>query len=142
MSFTHKSLSLCFVLVSSLFIASSSTADQKAIYQNQRGSTLTLQWQGDEKQTGTLTGTFITVVGNWPADMNKPMPLTGFFNGNAVAFTVNFPNCKQIVSITGNVIKDGDEIPTLALGIAQNEYPTGKNWNSNIIVADVYKKVK
>jgi len=111
-------------------------------FKNQRGSTMKLIWKEDLKNTGTLSGTFITAVGNCKKDMGVEMPLTGYFNGNAIALTVNFPHCNQVVSITGNISEDKNTINTLWLDTVASSDPSGKNWNSNIIGYDSYQKIE
>lgn len=69
------------------------------------------------------------------------LPITGYFNGNAIAITVNFPHCKQVVAMTGNTTNDQGEIHTLWLDATQAKDPTGQDWNSNIVGADSYKKI-
>jgi hypothetical protein len=125
------------------FISSSAYAkcDQKASYLNQRGSTLELCYHnGHDVNTGDLSGTFTSAVGNCKADMNKQMPISGFFNYNAVAIAINFPNCGQVVAMTGTIA--GDELHTIWLDAAKTDDAVVKNWNSNIVGADYYKKTK
>ncbi len=131
---------LCLTLSASMSCALAAT-DQTIIYKNQRGSTMTLIWHADKNNTGTLTGTFTTAVGNCKADVGRPLPVTGYFNGNALAVTVNFPHCKQVVAITGNTTNDQAELHTLWLDATQAKDPTGQDWNSNLIGTDSYKKV-
>lgn len=115
---------------------------QKVKYINQRGSILELCYHKNYKQdyAGNLSGTFISAVGNCEANMNKKMPISGFFNYNAIAVTINFPDCKQVVAMTGTVADD--ELHTIWLDASKAEDPTTKNWNSNIVGADSYKKTK
>jgi len=113
-------------------------SEQTLTYVNQRGSVMVLTWNGDPEATGSLSGTFTTAVGNCKTDVGVPMPLSGFFNGNAIAVTVNFPNCKQVVAMTGNLIDQNQELNTLWLDAHQAADPTRKDWNSNIIGADHY----
>jgi len=124
------------VLLSSSAIAASDTG---ITYKNERGSEMVLNWHNDLKNTGTLSGTLTTAVGNCKEDMNVPMPLMGYFNGNAVSITVNFPHCHQVVAMTGNVSKDRRTIHTLWQDASQADDPRGKDWNSNIIGSDSWK---
>jgi hypothetical protein len=114
--------------------------DPSITYQNQRGSTLILTWRHDSPQTGKLSGTFNTAVGNCKTDIGVPMPVAGYFNGNAIAITVNFPHCKQVVAMTGNVSSDLKTIHMLWMDANQAKDPQGKDWNSNILGADIYQK--
>ena len=124
-----------------LSLSSIEAATNKTItYKNQRGSLMTLTWHHGTNDTGNLTGTFTTAVGNCQQDMNKPMPLQGYFNGNAIALTVNFPHCKQVVAMTGNLTADQNELKTLWFDTTQASDPSRKDWNSNIIGADYFKR--
>src|SRR5665213_934712 len=91
-----------------IMVQASYGADQTVTFKNQRGSTLTLRFQPGINNTGALVGSFTTAVGNCQADVGVPMPVAGFYNGNAIAVTVNFPHCKQVVAMTGNLV-DGDK---------------------------------
>jgi hypothetical protein len=117
------------------------TSDPSITYKNQRGSTMTLVWHTGFENTGTLTGLFTTAVGNCKEDIGVPLPLSGYFNGNAISVTINFPHCKQIVAMTGNLSKDQSNIHTIWLDANQADDPRGKNWNSNIIGSDSYEKL-
>lgn len=127
-----------FSISSSLFAANTTPS---VAYKNQRGSTMTLTWHEGKNNTGTLTGTFTTAVGNCQKDIGKPMPLQGYFNGNAIAIVINFPECKQVVSMSGNVSADQKNISTLWLDANQAQNPVHQNWNSNIIGSDYFQKV-
>ena len=124
-------------------------AGKTLTYKNQRGSTLSLTWHESlpnkdvpaveqEIKTGTLTGTFTTAVGKCAT--GYAAPVTGVFNGNAIAITLNLPKCKQVIAMTGNLTDDNEELHTLWLDAAQAADPRKADWNSNIIGADHYKK--
>lgn len=127
----------------SLFLShyASAASDFSETYKNQRGSTLVLVWHADSKNTGTLNGTFTAAVGNCKQDVGIPLPLTGYYNGNAISVTVNFPNCKSVAAITGNLINNKNSIHTIWLLASQAEDPLGKNWDSNLVGTDSYEKV-
>lgn len=131
-------LGLSQIITSSTFAA----AEASITYKNQRGSVLRLNWHNTNQDTGMLTGTFTTAVGNCTKDIGVALPLTGYFNGNAVAVTVNFPHCKQVVAMTGNISDRQKEIYTLWLDAAQSTDPRGNNWNSNIIGSDTFKRIE
>jgi hypothetical protein len=116
--------------------------EQSVTYKNQRGSVLTLIWHVDTKETGTLSGTFTTAVGNCKRDVGVPLPISGFFNGNAIAITVNFPHCKQVVAMTGHLSANDNELTTLWLDAVQAKDPVHKNWDANITGADYYERVR
>ena len=115
--------------------------EQSITYKNQRGSTLTLVWHTHYHHTGTLTGTFTTVVGDCQADIGKPMPAYGFFNGQAIAITVNFPHCQQIVTITGNRSMNEKQLYTLWLDTRSVIDPLHQHWKGTIIGNDTYHKL-
>lgn len=53
----------------------------------------------------------------------------------------NFPHCKQVVAMTGNLNNDQTNLHPLWLDANQAGDPQGKNWNSNIMGADSYEKI-
>lgn len=129
---------VCYLLGAGF--AANATVEQSITYKNQRGSIMTLIWHPSLKNTGTLTGTFTTAVGKCAADVGVPIPLSGFFNGNAVAITVNFPHCQQVVAMTGHLTEQNNSLSTLWLDAAQSHDPIHKDWDSNITGADYYKR--
>jgi hypothetical protein len=134
---------ITFFALGLTFISSSAYAkcDQKATYINQRGSTLELCYHNNrDVYTGDLSGTFTSAVGNCKADINNKMPISGFFNYNAVAIAINFSHCGQVVAMTGTIADD--ELHTIWLDAAKADDAVVKNWNSNVVGADYYKKVK
>lgn len=117
-------------------------SDSTINYKNQRGSILTLVFHsGKQENTGTLSGTFTTAVGNCGTDKEVPLPISGYYNGNAVTVTVNFPHCKQVVAMTGNIANDRKTLHTLWLDAAPVDDPRGNNWNSNVVGSDSYDKL-
>lgn len=110
------------------------------IYKNQRGSIMELVLHPLEGDSGTITGTFTTAVGNCKKDMGIPMPISGFFNGNAISVSVNFPHCKQVVAMTGHLVEENNALYTLWLDASQSVDPMKKDWTANIVGADYYKR--
>ena len=111
-------------------------------YKNQRGSTMTLIFHpGEPKNTGTLSGTFTTAVGNCKTDIGIPLPISGYYNANAISVTVNFPHCHQVVAMTGNLIENQSKLHTLWLDAAPVDDPRGNDWNSNIVGSDFYQRI-
>lgn len=110
------------------------------IYKNQRGSTMELILHPQEGDSGTITGTFTTAVGNCKTDMGIPMPISGFFNGNAISVSVNFPHCKQVVAMTGHLVEENNALYTLWLDASQSVDPMKKDWTANIAGADYFKR--
>lgn len=142
MKSTHKlffSLAFCSLVGVQIAYAAS---EQTITYKNQRGSTMTLIFHQEEGSTGTLTGTFTTAVGNCKTDVGVPQPLSGYYNGNAIAVTFNFPHCKQVVAMTGNLLDGKNKIQTLWLDAQPAKDPHNKDWDSNIIGSDSYDKTR
>jgi hypothetical protein len=137
-----RKIILCTSL--SLFLINHCLAakDPTITYKNQRGSMMTLTWHSSGQNVGELTGTFTTAVGNCKEDIGVPLPLAGFFNGNAISVIVNFPHCKQVVAMTGNLNNDSTNIHTIWLDANQADDPQGQNWNTNIIGSDTYQKIE
>jgi hypothetical protein len=109
-------------------------------FMNQRGSKLTLVGHpGKVKNSGTITGTFTTAVGNCQSD-KVPMPLTGYYNGSALVAVVNYPQCGAIAVITGDLDKH-DNIRSLWMDVRNAPRVANKQWKANIIGADFYRKV-
>ncbi len=133
------------VMIATSFLCISYSAvsqAQELIYKNQRGSIMELVLHPQEGNTGTITGTFTTAVGNCKTDMGVPVPITGFFNGNVISVSVNFPHCKQVVAMTGHLLEEDNALYTLWLDASQSADPMKKDWTANISGADYYKREK
>jgi hypothetical protein len=140
MKLSKKFISFTLAL-SFISLSAHAKCDQKATYVNQRGSNLELCYhKNHDGYTGNLSGTFTSAVGNCKADINNKLPISGFFNYNAVAIAINFPNCGQVVAMTGTITDN--ELHTIWLDAAKADDPVTKNWNSNVVGADYYKKVE
>ena len=103
---------------------------------------MTLVFNEVKNNTGTLNGTFTTVVGNCKADMNTPMPITGYFNGNVVTISINFPECKQAIAMTGHLLNDNKDLFTLWADINDVKDPQGQDWNNTISGADHFHAIR
>jgi hypothetical protein len=131
------------IVVATSFLCASFTQislAQGMIYKNQRGSIMELVLHPQEGNTGAITGSFTTAVGNCKSDIGVAMPLTGFFNGNTISISVNFPHCKQVVAMTGHLLEENNTLYTLWLDAAQSVDPMKKDWTANISGADYYKR--
>lgn len=129
-------ISSCLICVGNYAYAANVTG----IYKNQRGSVLKLEWQSRGKNVGSLSGTFTTAVGNCQKDMNVPVPISGFYNSNAITISINFPHCRQVVAMTGNVNTNKTKISTIWLDAHIARDPEHKDWNTNLIGTDLYKR--
>lgn len=128
--------------LSSLFFSHHAIAksDHTITYKNQRGSVMVLEWHGDAAKAGNLTGTFTTAVG-CKENIGVPMPLTGYFNGNAISIAINFSACKATVGMTGKVSPGKNHIDTLWLTAYGTDGSPQKTWNTNIVGADSFEKI-
>lgn len=103
-------------------------------YKNQRGSSMDLIWNAD----GTLTGTFTTAVSQCKAALGKAAPVTGVYNGNAVALTVNYPECDSVLAMSGNVKKNRNEM-NLHWFLTRQGEGSLQEWNTTTTGEDQYK---
>jgi ABC-type phosphate/phosphonate transport system substrate-binding protein len=130
---------LAAIAITSSYAATS--GNQTITYKNQRGSTLVLNFVPTKNNTGNLTGTFTTLVGDCAANMGVPMPVTGYFNDNVVSLSINFPECNQSIAMTGHLTSNKAQLQTMWLDAAVVADPHNKDWNSTNIGTDFYKKV-
>ena len=140
---SSKTLALALVACSFVSIQNVyANSEQVLQYENQRGSTMMLILHQDKQEnTGTITGTFTSAVGDCKPDVGVPLPVNGFYNNNAITITVNFPHCQQVVAMTGNIINNQNQLHTLWLDAKPVTDPQGADWNSNIIGSDFYHKI-
>src|ERR1700722_6537735 len=139
----NKKLALGLIACSlALVQVANATSTSTINFKNQRGSTMTLVFhQSKQENSGMLTGKFITAVGNCKTDVGVPVPLIGYYNGNAVSLSVNFPHCKQVVAMTGHITNNQSKLSTLWFDASPVEDPQGNDWHSNIVGSDSYKKI-
>lgn len=137
---TKLSISL-FCLSLGTFHIANAAMQEEVTYKNQRGSTLLLKWHHDTDSSGKITGTFTTAVGNCQAEVGKPMPVSGYFSGNAITLSVIYPHCKKTIAMAGHVDKEKSNLHTLWLVASASEDPQGKNWDANIVGSDSYQKL-
>ncbi|MBN9288633.1 MAG: hypothetical protein BGO43_07065 [Gammaproteobacteria bacterium 39-13] len=141
MSLKKKFLMKAFcLLVGATNVVNAATHDETT-YKNQRGSTLSLIWHHDTESSGKITGTFTTAVGNCQAEVGKPMPVTGYFSGNAITLSVLYPQCKKTIAMAGHTDKERSNMHTLWLVASASDDPRGKNWDANIVGSDTYQKL-
>lgn len=117
------------IAILSTFIASTAFA---ATYKNQNGSILIINKQPITATTGKIGGKFTTAVGDCKKDIGQAEDITGVYNGSTVSIAVNFPNCGEVVAMTGQI--QGDELNTTWL----DTHNTPGSWNSNLIGSDHY----
>lgn len=109
-------------------------------FKNQRGSTLSLTWVEDKNNAGSINGTFTTNVSRCKEDIGKPQPVLGYYTGNAVAITINYPNCASVVVMTGVLSQDKTELNMQWIVNRHVNDPVNENWDSFIIGMDNFKK--
>ncbi len=109
-----KLKTLACLSVTTLFLSSLSFAATDTVtYKNARGSELKLHFSSDD----TVTGTFTTAVASKKCQqvIGIPRPIVGYTAKNAIAFSVNYPDCGSVVSFSGNVENDKSLIDTTAI---------------------------
>ncbi|MBA2656198.1 MAG: hypothetical protein H0U70_04350 [Tatlockia sp.] len=131
---------LTFSILAMTLICSSVFAEQGVqTYKNQRGSLLELEIIGDNK----IQGFFTTAVASksCPEAIGKKQPIIGYTVGNALTFSVVYPSCGSVVSITGNFLKKQSKIDTLSIVNHQSNNVTHEGPDSRFIGHDRYHKV-
>lgn len=112
--------------------------DSKVTYKNQRGSIMTLNFHPNKNTNeGTLDGT-VTLAAK--QDAGAVFPLFGYYNGNAMAITINFSHSKQVTAMAGHFLDNKNKIQTLSLDALQTKDPHTEDWNSNVIRAGSYTR--
>lgn len=99
---------------------------------NKLGSVMTLR---TIEPDGRLSGSYVTAVG---CGRGVTRPLTGWFNGGAITFTVDWQECDSLTAWSGNLDQSGQTILTL-WHLAQSGPP---QWNSIFAGADVFSRTR
>ena len=118
--------------------AAEGTTNFTGLWKNQRGSTLELQQDGNK-----LSGIFTTAVARTKACLGYGAPVMGFANDNALSVSLSMEGCGSPVSISQTgVLMTGDDgkekIKIQALVQSKGE----EAWDSQILVADYYHRIK
>ncbi len=89
-------------------------------------------------------GDFTTAVASktCPQAVGKKRPITGYLVGNALSFSVVYPMCDSVLSITGNFDKDKSIIDTLSILNKQADDIVHEGPGARFIGHDFYKKVE
>lgn len=113
-------------------------APETLTYKNQRGSILELNILADNK----VEGYFTTAVASktCPQAMSQKRPITGYTIGNALTFSVVYPMCDSVISITGNFDKNQKKIDTISILNKQAEDVVHEGPGARFIGHDTYKK--
>ena len=101
------------IIASALMCQPAISAQKTMSFKNQRGSTLELTVLDGNK----IEGFFTTAVASksCPEAINTKRPITGYIVGNAITFSVVYPMCESVLSISGNLDKDQKTIDTIAI---------------------------
>lgn len=127
-------------IMASFLLSSAINAQQNTTtFKNQRGSILELHVLKDNK----IDGYFTTAVASktCPQAIGQKRPIIGYITGNALTFSVVYPMCNSVLSITGNISKDNKVIDTLAILNKQADDVTHEGPGARFIDHDSYKKI-
>jgi hypothetical protein len=131
------------VLASSLLCISSfvyaEAKETVVTYKNLRGSIMKLNWSPSKDKVGTVSGTFKTAVSKCAA-AKRDVPVSGVYNGNALALTASFPGCSTVVAMSGNVSADRNEMHLQWLVTKEAESSLHESWDVTTTGVDHYKK--
>jgi hypothetical protein len=132
----------CFsTLLASTFLCQPifATQNNTMTFKNKRGSLLELNLQSDNQ----VSGFFTTAVASktCPDAIGTKRPIVGYMVGNAVTFSVVYPMCQSVLSVTGNFTKNQEKIDTLSLLNHQASDITHEGPGARFIGHDTYKKI-
>ena len=127
-------------IVSSLLNQSAFAEQHKVTFKNQRGSILELNILSDNK----IEGYFTTAVASktCPQAINKKRPITGYIVGNALTFSVVYPMCDSVLSISGNFDKAQKSIDTMSILNKQATDIVHEGPGARFICHDSYIKIR
>lgn len=108
-------------------------------FKNQRGSILELNILEGNK----IDGYFTTAVASktCPKAIDQKRPIIGYITGNALTFSVVYPICNSVLSITGNMSKDKKNIDTISILNKQADDVTHEGPGARFIGHDTYEKI-
>jgi hypothetical protein len=129
----------CATTIVSAMLCQSVFAEQKSIkFKNQRGSILELNVLPDNNIEGFFT---TAVAAKCPQAINQKRPIRGYAVGNALTFSIVYPMCNSVVSITGNFDKRQKSIDTIAIVNKQADDVTQNGLGARFIVHDTYQRI-
>jgi hypothetical protein len=126
--------------MASFLLPQAINAQQNTItFKNQRGSILELNVLENNK----IDGYFTTAVASktCPQAIDQKRPIIGYITGNALTFSVVYPMCNSVLSVTGNISKDKKVIDTLAILNKQADDVTHEGPGARFIGHDSYEKI-
>ncbi|KTD74613.1 avidin/streptavidin family protein [Legionella waltersii] len=128
---------LSTALIATALVCQPALSAQKTLtFKNQRGSTLEINVLADNK----IEGYFTTAVASksCPQAINTKRPITGYWVGNAISFSVVYPMCESVLSISGNFDKDQKAIDTVSILNKQSVDITHEGPGARFIGHDSY----
>ncbi|STX29450.1 Avidin family [Legionella beliardensis] len=133
-----KFLPMSFLLLA-VFNQSALAAQNTISLKNQRGSVLELKILPDNK----IAGYFTTAVASktCPQAIDTKRPITGYLLGNALTFSVSYPICDSVLSISGNFDNDKETLDTLSILNKQASDITHEGPGARFIGHDFYKRL-
>ena len=122
-----------FLLANHMVFAGQNTV----LYENKQGSTLELNFT----QQNTLTGTFTTAIASKKCQsvIGTKRPVIGYIDGTAITFSINYPSCGSIVTLTGHITPQKDIIDAITV-IAHQTKTLTKDMNAQLIRHDTFVK--
>ena len=134
-----KTIFYTTIIASSLLSQTTNAQVNTATFKNQRGSVLELSVLEDNK----VSGYFTTAVASksCPQAINQKRPIIGYMIGNALTFSVVYPMCHSVLSITGNISKDKKAIDTVSILNKQADDIIHEGPGARFIGHDTYEKI-
>lgn len=126
-------------VVSTLLCQTALAEKNELTFKNQRGSILELHLLADNK----IEGYFTTAVASktCPTAINKKRPITGYLIGNAITFSVVYPMCKSVLSVSGNLDNKKTTIDTISILNKQASDIIHEGPGARFIGHDSYQKI-
>lgn len=107
--------------------------DSPITWKNELGSTATLKVDSN----GSVSGSYINGAPSSCTTTGQDYPLTGYCNGNAITFTVNWGSrCSSLTSWSGVYYANTQKIATLWYLVTGG----APSWNSTVAGADTFTK--
>ena len=108
-------------------------------FKNERGSILELRALPDNK----IEGYFITAVASksCPQAVHSKRPVIGYLVGNTLSFSVAYPQCGSVLSISGHFTKDQKAIDTISILNKQAEDIIHEGPGARFIGHDTYQRM-
>lgn len=125
--------------VISTLLCQTAFAENEITFKNQRGSILELNILADNK----IEGYFTTAVASktCPDAINKKRPITGYLIGNAITFSVVYPMCESVLSVSGNLDNEKTTIDTISILNKQASDIIHEGPGARFIGHDSYQKI-